>query len=296
MYDIYGKNGSTCSKNSKGTYKMPVTSFVRAYIKQVQHEYQLKGNEYKPGDGVRENLSCNEYYYNGQAMYTQIGCKNTGLALQVSSYSDSYCTVNTGTTIYNNDVSNLKIYFGTCKTCTPTSSYGSYSNGGGSYYTMSQHESPLCATAWYHKNSCNYSCKRSAKKLSASSSSKSSFGAYHAGFSGVEKFFLWFLSFSAVFFLLAGLAQRKKMSKEDALIEEAAIKSAGIDKKYIPRILLGIVVFIILMVVLRRKALTWFLLVFTNAGLLGYWMYLKNKSEKNAAVSNFHLYGEGANA
>jgi hypothetical protein len=292
VYSIYGTNGNTCSKGSKGTYKMPAVSFVRAYIKQLQHEYELKGNEYKPGDGVRENLSCNQYYYNGQSMYTQIGCKNTGKAFQVTAYTDSSCTTSTGTTIYNNDISNLKVNFGACKTCTLSSSYGNYGNNGGGYYSMNNHESPLCATAWYHKESCNYSCKRAAKKLSNSSKS-SSFGAYHAGFSAVEKFFLWFLSLSAVFFLLAGLAQRKKMSKEDALIEEAAIKSAGIDKKFIPRILLGIVVFIILMILLRRKVLTWLLLIFTNAGLLGYWMYLKKKAEKNAAVSNFHLYGDG---
>jgi hypothetical protein len=105
-----------------------------------------------------------------------------------------------------------------------------------------------------------------------------------------------FLSTSAVFFLLASLAQRKKMSKTDTVLEEAAIKSAGVDKKYIPRIFVGVAIFIILLILFRRKILTWFFLTGVNVALLAYWIHLKNKADEKAAVNGFQLYGDGAPA
>ena len=87
------------------------------------------------------------------------------------------------------------------------------------------------------------------------------------------------------------------MSKTDAVLEEAAIKSAGIDKKYIPRIFVGIAIFIILLILFRRKILAWFFLTTVNVALLSYWIHLKNKAdEKSAAESGFQLYTEGAAA
>lgn len=95
----------------------------------------------------------------------------------------------------------------------------------------------------------------------------------------------------AVFFLLASLAQRKKMSKTEAVLEEAAIKSAGIDKKYIPRIFVGVAVFIILLILFRRKILTWFFLIGVNVALLAYWIHLKNKADERAASNDYQMYG-----
>lgn len=83
------------------------------------------------------------------------------------------------------------------------------------------------------------------------------------------------------------------MSKTDAVLEEAAIKSAGVDKKYIPRIFVGIAIFIILLILFKRKILTWFSLTAVNVALLAYWVQLKNKTDEKASASggDYQMYG-----
>ena len=61
---------------------------------------------------------------------------------------------------------------------------------------------------------------------------------------------------TVVFFLLAGLAQRKKLSKIDAVLEDAAIKSAGIDTKFIPRIIIAHACFIIFLILFKISKVT----------------------------------------
>lgn len=263
----------------------------------MEKEYEAKGAEYEVDDEVFEYLECQQYYYNNNMYYMKIGCRSTGKGFQVHAYTDMYCTQKASVN-YNMgvDISSLRVNFDSCKSCVATtSSYNSnnYNNNyqNANYYNngaMNYHKSMLCSTANYYKETCNGSCRRAAKKNSSSSSSSYS----GDGFSAVGKFFLWVLSISAVFFLLAGLAQRKKMSKQDALIEEAAIKSSGVDKKLVPRIFIAFIIFIVILILFKKKVLTWFFLVAINIALLGYWMHLKNKAEKNAAVSGFQLYGE----
>ncbi len=83
------------------------------------------------------------------------------------------------------------------------------------------------------------------------------------------------------------------MSKTDAVLEEAAIKSAGVDKKYIPRIFVGVAIFIVLLILFKKKILAWFFLIGVNVALLSYWIHLKNKADEKAAVTGFQLYGDG---
>jgi hypothetical protein len=244
------------------------------------------------------------YPFSSPQYYMKVGCRNTGKGFQVHAYTDMYCTQK-ATMNYNMgvDISSLRVSFETCKSCVASSGYNQYNNQYNNnqnqydnYYSSgvtNQHDSMLCSSADHYKETCNRACRRAARKSSSSSSRSALSGE---GFSAVGKFFLWVLSLSAVFFLLAALAQRKKMSKQDAMIEDAAIKSSGVDKKYIPRIFIGFILFIIILILLKKKALTWFFLVAINIALLGYWMHLKKKAEQNAAVSGFQLYGDGGAA
>jgi len=314
VYQMYKKGHNQCKRRSLGKYKMDVDSFIRAYVSQLEQDYLAKGAEYEVDDEAMEYLQCQQYYYNNNMYYLKVGCRSTGKGFMVHAYTDMYCSeklsynLNLGV-----DLSGLRVQFDTCKNCVTSSSYGNnnkynnnnnaynnYNNQGGGYGygDMSQHESMLCSSADHYKDTCNRSCRRAANKAGSSSSSKGWGGGGGSwdgdGFSPIGKFFLWVLSLSAIFFLLAGLAQRKKMSKQDALIEEAAIKASGVDKKYIPRIFVGLILFIIILILFRRKVLTWFFLIGINIGLLAYWMHLKNKAEQNAAANGFQLYGDGA--
>lgn len=303
VYSLYKSGHNQCKKRSLGTYKLDIGSFVRAYTRQMQNEYEAKGQDYEVDEESMNYLQCQQYYYNNNLYYMKVGCRNTGKGFQLHAYSDAYCTEKASMN-YNFggiDISGLRVSFQMCKSCVASSNYGynnNYNNnnknngGGNAYYyqDLSSHDSMLCSAANHYKENCNGSCRRQARRSGSSSGSR---GYSGEGFSPVGKFFLWVLSISAVFFLLAGLAQRKKMSKQDALIEEAAIKSSGVDKKYIPRIFIGLILFIILLILFKKKTLTWFFLIAINIALLAYWMHLKNKAEQNAAVSGFQLYGEG---
>jgi len=306
VYEMFKKGHNTCKKKSSGTYQMDVYTFVQSYVKQAEADAERNGGDYEKDDEAMDFLTCQEYYYNNNQYYAKIGCKeSTGKGFQVKFYSDMYCSTQVSNiNQYNNgiDISGIKVSFQYCKSCIG-SSYNNYNNNNnnnnnnqqnygyyGDYYQNPyDHKSPLCSSADYYKESCNGSCKRAAKKAGSSSS-----GSHYTGdgFSATGKFFLWVMSFSAIFFLLGALAQRKKMSKTDAVLEDAAIKSAGVDKKYIPRIILGMMLFIILLILFKRKILTWFFLTAINIGLLAYWMYLKNRAEESAAVNSFQLYGD----
>lgn len=323
VYSMYQSNNNQCARRSIGTYKAPIATFVRAYTRQMQIDAERKGQEYEIDDEAAEFLQCQQYYYNNNLFYLKVGCRSNGQGFQIHGYTDMYCTAQSSSMNYNLgvDVSSLRVNFGTCKKCVNTSSYG-YNNGnnnnnnnanryygnnggngnnyyggnggGGAYYVMSMHESMLCSAANYYKETCNGSCKKAAKRAAKNNSSTSRM-SYSEGFSPIGKFFLWVLSLSSIFFLLAGLAQRKKMSKQDAVIEEAAIKSAGVDKKFIPRIFVALILFVVLLILFRKKVLTWFFLVAINVALLSYWMHLKNKAEQHAvAEGGFQMYSEGA--
>ena len=88
-------------------------------------------------------------------------------------------------------------------------------------------------------------------------------------FSVTRKIFLWLMSITVVFFLLAGLAQRKKLSKIDAVLEDAAIKSAGIDTKLIPRIIIAHACFIIFLILFKRNLFTWFFITLATSLCFG---------------------------
>merc|ERR1740139_1079472 len=131
--------------------------------------------------------------------------------------------------------------------------------------------------------------------MRAAKNGSSNNGSSNKAFTTTGKIFLWIFSFSAFFFLLAGLAQRKRLSKSDAVLEDAAVKSAGIDKKFIPRIIIAYSLFIIFLVLFKRKILTWFFLTVGNIGLLWYYCHLQGRNnEKKEAVDEYQQYkGEG---
>jgi len=291
VYKMFKSGHNQCKKKQTGTYKLDLESFIRAYTRQVKEEYEAKGADYDVDEDAMAYLECQQYYYNNNLYYMKVGCRDTGKGFQMHAYSDQYCTTRSSAN-YNLggiDISGLRVNFDVCKSCV-YSSGNNYNDAYYGYTSAYEHDSELCSVANHYAQSCNRSCRRRSNKA-GSSSSRSGYSG--DGFSPVGKFFLWVLSISAIFFLLAGLAQRKKMSKQDALIEEAAIKSSGVDKKFIPRIFIGLILFIIFLILFRKKTLTWFFLVTLNIALLAYWMQLKNKAEQNAAVSGFQLYGDG---
>jgi F0F1-type ATP synthase assembly protein I len=73
------------------------------------------------------------------------------------------------------------------------------------------------------------------------------------------------------------------MSREDAIVEEAAMNGVGLKKRHIFPIALGIIFFILLSMFMVWKKLTWFLLIGTNIGLFAHFVYLRRKAKKAGA-------------
>jgi len=145
------------------------------------------------------------------------------------------------------------------------------------------YDSPLCSAVWYYRSECNGRCKKLAQQ---------SYKREYKHFSAVGKFFLFILSALGIFLLLAVLAQRKKMSTQDALLEETAVKKVGLEMKYIPRVVLGLIIFISLLMLVRAKTLTWFCLILADTSLFAYWSYLKYRAEGHVTIGGVQFYSD----
>jgi hypothetical protein len=72
------------------------------------------------------------------------------------------------------------------------------------------------------------------------------------------------------------------MSREDAIVEEAAMVGVGLKKRHIFPIALAIIFFTIFSMFMVWKRLTWLLLIGANVGLFAHFMYLRRKAKRGA--------------
>jgi len=89
----------------------------------------------------------------------------------------------------------------------------------------------------------------------------------------------------------AVLLVRKKMSTEDALLEEAQVERVGLKKDKLPKFFLGIVIFLLFLMIFKVKGLTFFFLVVIDVFLIGYWARLEFRQKGKINLGGFHLYG-----
>ena len=82
----------------------------------------------------------------------------------------------------------------------------------------------------------------------------------------------------AVFFLIKGLSQRKRLSKSTLASEEAAVKSCGLSVALVPCIIILLVILLVTFILLEMKTLTWAVIVGLNIAFLSYWIYGMEKA------------------
>jgi hypothetical protein len=283
-FELYAKNNKSCTRKKQGVYTMPVGQFALAYVAQKQQDYALQGNNYGNFDSL-DYLQCAQVYYNDVYYYAKLGCTSAG-GLKIISYTDDACTMESSTNLglYND----LKISFGTCHACVtwPQQSNNNNANNANddaaaaddytdddNFEYNHQFDSKLCGAADQYKESCGWGCKRMAQ---SSSSNNYNSKRYWSGF---EKFFLCFWSFGGVGLVWVVLKQRRMMSREDAIVEEAAMQGIGLKKRHIFPIALGVIFFTILSMFMVWKKMTWIFLIGANAGLFAHFMYLRRKAK-----------------
>lgn len=137
------------------------------------------------------------------------------------------------------------------------------------------YDSKLCGAADIYKQDCKWGCKKEANKAMGG-------GDYNTKkqWGGFDKFCLFFWSFAAVALVWVVLKQRRMMSREDAIVEEAAMNGIGLKKRHVFPIALGMIFFILLGMFMVWKKFTWILLMGTNLGLFAHFVYLRRKAKR----------------
>jgi len=298
-FDLFGKGHNQCRKKKEGTYLMDVGQFAKAYVGQKQVDYSLVGDEYDLPDAL-DYKECTAVEYNDIYYYAKLGCSSAG-GLKVLTYTDEYCTVEVGTNIglYND----IKISFNICQTCVswPAESSDDDANAGDddeeeddeielddNFENYHMYDSKLCGAAAQYQQSCGWGCKKELKKglSSSDSSSKRAWG-------GFEKFCLFFWSVTAIALIWVVLKQRRMMSREDAIVEEAAMNGVGLKKRHVFPLALGTIFFVLFAMFMVWKKLTWLLLIGSNVGLFAHFVFLRRKAKKSGAGGDGYVKDAG---
>ncbi|KAL3765822.1 hypothetical protein ACHAWU_002617 [Discostella pseudostelligera] len=277
-FTMYGKGHNSCTKKKEDTYLMEVGKFAKAYVGQKQLDYKYMGNNYGNPDALNY-LTCTAVAYNDAYYYAKLGCTNQG-GLKIYSYTDENCsqTTNTNIGLYND----IKISFNSCQSCVTWPKQTNDDDAEAievddNFDNYHGYDSKLCGAADQFKENCGWGCQREVKKSSSSSSSNYNSKRSWGGF---EKFCLCFWSFAMVLSVWLVLKQRRLMSREYAIVEEAAMNGVGLKKRHVFPISLGVVFFILLAMFMVWKKLTWILLIGTNVGLFAHFVYLRRKAKK----------------
>lgn len=290
-FELFGKGHNQCRKKKEGTYLMDVGKFAKAYVAQKQIDYKLVGNDYDAPDAL-DYVECTAVEYNDAYYYAKLGCTTQG-GLKVNAYTDEYCTqmVNTNIGLYND----IKISFNVCQTCVSWPAEVGDDDGAEQvevddnfeYYHM--YDSKLCGAAAQYQRSCGWGCRKQVKKGLSSS------GNYNTkrSWGGFEKFCLFFWSLAAITLVWVVLKQRRMMSREDAIVEEAAMNGVGLKKRHVFPIALGIIFFILFAMFMVWKKLTWLLLIGTNVGLFAHFVFLRRKAKKSGAGGDGYIKDAG---
>mmetsp|Transcript_31311 Transcript_31311/g.53467 ORF Transcript_31311/g.53467 Transcript_31311/m.53467 type:complete len:380 (+) Transcript_31311:60-1199(+) len=294
-FNLYGKGHNQCSKKKEGTYLMDVGYFAKAYVAQKQVDYKLAGNDYGGVDAL-DYVECTAVEYNDAYYYAKLGCSSQG-GLKILAYSDEYCSQETNQNIglYND----AKIQFGQCQTCV---SWPAQVDGDDDanqievddqfdYYH--EYDSKLCGAAAVFKEDCGWGCRREVKKANKAANANKNASQGKGFWGGFEKFCLFLFSFTGCALVWVVLKQRRMMSREDAIVEEAAMNGVGLKKRHVFPIALGVIFVILFAMFMVWKKLTWFLLIGVNIGLFAHFVFLRRKAKKSGAGGDGYIKDAG---
>jgi hypothetical protein len=274
VYSMYEKYYNHCSDKSLGTYMIDVPTFVSAYAEQLDLNAQdMYGDDYAAPDTTYVN--CYPHTTDsGAVYYVQMGCTDGSTqSLSVNVYKDNVCSKpdkSYGFDDSNIDVSHLQVPFKQCTSCVNFVD-SNLDDVDDKYFEQRFKNAPLCETVWEYKSKCGMACKR-----------KGNEGL--KGWNSSDKLLLSVLGiFSSIMFAVI-MKKRTKMSKKDALLEEAAMSAAGLEQTHVLGIF-AITLFVILLCGLAGfKGLTWTLLLIVNVIFFAYLMKLTIDSGLNVPL------------
>lgn len=276
VYSMYEKYYNHCTDKAMGTYMIDVPTFVSAYIDQLDlNGYDKYGDDYAAPDETYVN--CYPYTdSNGNVIYVQLGCTDeSSQSLSVNAYKDNTCTYPdtnaNGFDDTNIDVSDLQVPFQQCESCVHFVDKNE-DDADDAYFENRMKNAPLCSTIWEYKQKCGSKCKRLGNKTAS------------AGWNKVDKILVSVLLVFSAGMLAIIMKKRTKMSKKDALLEEAAMSAAGIQQSHVIGMFAIFYFIVFLFGLVGLKTLTWMLLLLVNIVLFGYLMKLTIDSGLNVPL------------
>lgn len=294
-YQMFGKNNNQCARHGQGYFTMDIGQFARSYVAQRQIDYNYQGNEYGNPDAL-DYLECTAVEYNDAYYYAKLGCNAQG-GLKLMAFTDANCSNEYSGNIglYND----IKIQYQTCHSCVSWPAAANDDAAEGAYAVdvddnfegYHAYDSKMCSAAANYGSSCTWGCKKQARKNSAAISSYSSGGAH--SWNAFEKFFLFLWTAAGVALVWVVLKQRRMMSREDAIVEEAAMNGLGLKKRHVFPAALGIIFMILFSMFMVWKRMTWFLLIGLNLGLAAHFVYIRRKAKKAAGTGEVYVKDAG---
>lgn len=274
VFSVFDKSYQHCTDRPVGTYMTDVSTFVAAYIDQLElNSYEADGDDYVAPDSTY--VDCYPYETNNGVYYVKLGCTDgTSQSLSVNVYQDNACTKPDknadgidDTTI---DASDLQIPFKQCQSCIYFVDKNE-DDVDDQYFENKMTNAPLCSQIWYNKSKCDGKCKRLGN-------------ANGAGWTTSDKLLLVVLcAFSATMFVVI-LMKRQKMSNKDALLEQAAMSAAGLQQTHVVGIFVLLLLVIVMFGLLGLKSITWGMLLLLSTILFAYLMKLTVDSGLNSAL------------
>lgn len=327
LFSMYKEGHNGCKKKQEGSYAVSLSSFMLAASKHKEKLFEMQEYDYDEPEAL-DYASCNVLYINDDdnnrqqvcsycpvndrlflpkltvmylilhiyfvittstpnaKAYGRIGCKEgSWQALQLYVYEDSSCTQLKENFQYGNlDLSSLKVSYNTCTECASWSlpyTDDDFRYGEANYF------SPLCSGIYNYKTECDRSCQKAAK---IANGTKRAVG----GYTKPQKLLAFTMCILAISGLLGVMHQRKKMSDEDLLMEEATLQSLRIKREKIPKIFLSIGVFILILFLLHVKLFTFILLAILDGMLIGYWARLQMSRKGEVSIRGLKIYGGGS--
>lgn len=285
VYSMYSDGNNQCKKKSLGKYYVTVAQFVKAVSKENEKTAELQDYDFDEPNALYY-LDCRQGSSDddGTTFYTKLGCKQDAWkALAVNAYSDKYCSEKLSSYNYQVDLSDIQINYQTCQSC---SDWTIPDDDGFDDQIASESEyfAPLCSAAWNYRETCDGACQRQMKLATGAAKNRK--------YTGSQKFMLFFLSTVGLFSFAGLMINRKKMSTEDALLEDAQVERVGLQKSHLSKAVGGTVFLIILLMLFKVKGLTFFLLIAIDLFLIGYWARLEYRQKGRIQLGGFHLYGD----
>mmetsp|Transcript_5403 Transcript_5403/g.7066 ORF Transcript_5403/g.7066 Transcript_5403/m.7066 type:complete len:392 (-) Transcript_5403:201-1376(-) len=223
VFDVFGDDDQ-CSKTPQGTYYAPVPEYMEGWLSEIAQKMEDQGvDDYVPPESS-DYQYCTQTQVDDSVYNLMLGCAdNTTQSIAVNVYSDDQCEnklVYGDTDDSRIDISDIQVPFKKCQSCVNWVNKND-DQIDDQFYVNRQMLAPLCSTAWNYKENCGKKCQKIglAEEKEGWTTSDLTLIITMLAFGSIVTGLIW--------------RRRSRMPSKDALVEQAALASAGLQQIHI---------------------------------------------------------------